>query len=120
VEMEVVPQQIASEISRRVKIVVLSMGSGTGCDGQYLFVNDILGTNAGHVPRHAKVYRNLKAEYDRLHLESIAALSEFRTDVETGSYPAAEHVVVAKDEEHQKFLRALETIPKTVGIKEFL
>jgi 3-methyl-2-oxobutanoate hydroxymethyltransferase len=120
VEMEVVPQQIASEISRRVKIVVLSMGSGTGCDGQYLFVNDILGTNAGHVPRHAKVYRNLKAEHDRLHLESIAALSEFRADVETGIYPAPEHMVVAKDEEYQKFLRALEAIPETVGIKEFL
>ena len=96
------------------------MGSGTGCDGQYLFVNDILGTNAGHVPRHAKVYRNLKAEYDRLHHESIAALSEFRADVETGTYPAAEHMVAAKDEEYRKFLRVLETIPETVGIKEYL
>jgi 3-methyl-2-oxobutanoate hydroxymethyltransferase len=120
VEMEVVPHQIASEISSRVKIVVLSMGSGTGCDGQYLFVNDILGTNASHVPRHAKVYRNLKAEYERLHLESIAALSEFKGEVETGIYPAHEHMVAAKDEEHQKFLKALETTPTTVGIKEFL
>ena len=119
VEMEVVPHQIASEISRRVKIVVLSMGSGTGCDGQYLFVNDILGTNAGHVPRHAKVYRNLKAGYDRLHLESIAALSEFRADVETGIYPAPEHMVAAKDGEYRKFLKSLETIPETVGSKNF-
>jgi 3-methyl-2-oxobutanoate hydroxymethyltransferase len=120
VEMEVVPHQIAAEISRRVKIIVLSMGSGTGCDGQYLFVNDILGTNAGHVPRHAKVYANLKAEYDRLHLESIAALSAFKTEVETGIYPAPEHTVVAKDEEYQNFLKALEAIPETVGLKEFL
>ena len=120
VEMEVVPQQIASEISSRVKILVLSMGSGAGCDGQYLFVNDILGTNAGHVPRHAKVYRNLKAEYDRLHHESIAALAEFKADVETGMYPANTHMVAVKDDEYQKFLQALETVPEIVGLKEFL
>jgi 3-methyl-2-oxobutanoate hydroxymethyltransferase len=120
VEMEVVPNQIAAEISSRVKIIVLSMGSGTGCDGQYLFVNDILGTNAGHVPRHAKVYANLRAEYERLHLESIAALSAFRAEVETGVYPAMEHMVTAKDDEYQKFLWALETVPETLGLKEFL
>jgi 3-methyl-2-oxobutanoate hydroxymethyltransferase len=120
VEMEIVPQQIAAEISKRVKIMVLSMGSGTGCDGQYLFATDILGTNIGHVPRHAKVYRNLAAEYDRLHKETIAAFSDFRADVDNGGYPEVAHVVVAKDEEYQKFMEALEKVSNKSEIKEFL
>jgi 3-methyl-2-oxobutanoate hydroxymethyltransferase len=120
VEMEIVPHQIASEISKRVKIMVLSMGSGTGCDGQYLFATDILGTNTGHVPRHAKTYRNLKAEYERLHQETIAAFAEFKADVDSGEYPQANHVVEAKDEEYQKFLEKLEGVSSHHEIKEFL
>jgi 3-methyl-2-oxobutanoate hydroxymethyltransferase len=120
VEMEIVPHQIASEISKRVKIMVLSMGSGTGCDGQYLFATDILGTNTGHVPRHAKMYRNLKAEYERLQKETIAAFAEFKADVASGGYPSKNHVVEAKDEEYQKFLKALEVVSSPHDIKEFL
>jgi 3-methyl-2-oxobutanoate hydroxymethyltransferase len=120
VEMEIVPHQIATEISKRVKIMVLSMGSGTGCDGQYLFAEDIFGTNTGHVPRHAKSYRNLKADYERLHQEKIAAFAEFKADVASGGYPAKNHVIEAKDEEYRKFLKALDGVSKKVEIEEFL
>ncbi len=88
VEMEIVPHAVATEISRRVKILVLSMGSGVGGDVQYLFACDILGTTAGHVPRHAKIYRDFKSEHQRLHRESIAAFSEFKADVDSGAYPS--------------------------------
>ena len=36
------------------------MGSGSDCDGQYLFANDVLGYTEGHMPRHARVYKNFK------------------------------------------------------------
>ena len=62
------------------------MGAGPGCDAQYLFAEDVLGYSRGHQPRHAKVYRNFRAEYDRLQRERIAAFKEFRADVETGAY----------------------------------
>ena len=38
---------------------MIGMGSGTGCDAQYLFAEDILGYNKGHIPRHAKVYSDI-------------------------------------------------------------
>ena len=35
---------------------------GAGADAQYLFAEDVLGYSRGHQPRHAKVYRNFRAE----------------------------------------------------------
>ncbi|MEM7256624.1 MAG: 3-methyl-2-oxobutanoate hydroxymethyltransferase, partial [Pseudomonadota bacterium] len=65
-EMEVIPAQVAAEITQRVSILTISLGSGTQCDATYLFSADLLGENRGHIPRHAKVYRNFAAERDRL------------------------------------------------------
>lgn len=93
VEIEVVPVEVASEISRRVGILLWSMGAGPGCDVQYLFSEDILGENRGHMPRHAKVYRNFAAEYDRLQRERVAAYREYIADVASGAYPETRHVV---------------------------
>ena len=51
VELEVVPTKVAEVITKKVDIMTLSMGSGSGCDGQYLFANDVLGYTEGHTPR---------------------------------------------------------------------
>ena len=77
--------------------------SGTGCDAQYLFADDVLGQTRGHVPRHAKTYRNFAAEYDRLQQERIAAFREFRQDVESGAYPADRHNVGVPADELARF-----------------
>ena len=108
VEIEVVPVEVASVISQRVDILLWSMGSGPGCDAQYLFAEDILGTNRGHLPRHAKVYRNFAAEEDRLQRERVAAFREFIADVEAGAYPEEQHVVRMKPEELEQFHSLLE------------
>lgn len=94
VEIEVVPAEVASEISRRMKRLALwSMGAGADCDAQYLFAMDILGTNRGHMPRHSKVYRNFAAEFDRLQRERVAAFREFIDDVQQGAFPEDRHLV---------------------------
>ena len=92
-EIEVVPVEVAEAISKRTSLFMLSMGAGTGCDAQYLFAEDVLGTNRGHMPRHSKVYRNFAAEYDRLQAERVAAFSEFVADVNTKAYPEEQHIV---------------------------
>jgi 3-methyl-2-oxobutanoate hydroxymethyltransferase len=80
------------------------MGAGAGCDAQYLFAEDILGEGKTRVPRHAKVYRDFAAEYARLQDERIAAFREFRTDVETGAFPEARHLVRMDPAERDRFL----------------
>jgi len=102
-EIEVVPSDVASLISAKTSLFMISMGAGTGCDAQYLFAYDVLGQNRGHVPRHAKTYRNFAAEFDRLQQERIAAFREFRQDVESGTYPAVRHNVSTTTEELARF-----------------
>jgi 3-methyl-2-oxobutanoate hydroxymethyltransferase len=107
VEIEVVPVEVATAISARLDILLWSMGAGPGCDAQYLFAEDILGENRGHMPRHAKVYRNFAAEYDRLQAERIAAFTEFRSDVANGAFPESRHVVTMAAGEHEAFLKGI-------------
>ena len=103
-EIEVVPAEMAAEISKRTSLFMVSMGAGTGGDCQYLFAEDMLGENTGHVPRHAKVYRNFAAEYARLQAERVAAFGEFVADVATGAYPEARHEVATDPDELRRFI----------------
>ena len=107
-EIEVVPVEVAEAISKRTSLVMLSMGAGTGCDAQYLFAEDILGTNRGHMPRHSKVYRNFAAEYDRLQEERIAAFKEYVADVESLAYPEEKHILRMAPAELEKFISAVD------------
>ncbi len=109
VEVEVVPEEVATAISPRVEILLWSMGAGAGCDAQYLFANDILGYTDGHIPRHSKVYRDFAAEYARLQAERIAAFSEFARDVETGAFPTPGDLVQMPPEELEIFLARLDS-----------
>lgn len=101
VEMECVPQEVAAEITKRVGILTFSMGSGPYCDGQLLFSTDLLGTNTGHYPRHSKVYAQLLDQ-------ATEALSKFREEVIDGTYPAEGHTIRMKEDQHERFLEALE------------
>ncbi|WP_025661861.1 3-methyl-2-oxobutanoate hydroxymethyltransferase [Rhizobium sp. IBUN] len=106
-EIEVVPAEVAAAISERTSMLMISMGAGSGCDAQYLFSEDVLGLNRGKYPRHAKVYRNLAAEYDRIQAERIAAFREYATDIASGAYPEERHRVSVDAEELEGFLSRL-------------
>ncbi len=98
VEMEVVPEAVATAITAMVDLTVISLGSGSGCDAQYLFASDILGTTRGHVPRHAKQYADIGPELERVQSIRVEAMARFRADVADGVYPAPEHRVAGYDE----------------------
>lgn len=105
VEIEIVPARVAEEIGRRLEsLILISMGSGTGGTVQYLFATDVLGTNKGHVPRHAKVYGNIGAEEARVQQLRADAFRALREDVLTGGYPAKEHLLKIKEDEFENFL----------------
>jgi 3-methyl-2-oxobutanoate hydroxymethyltransferase len=68
-------------------MILMSLGSGTGCDTQFLFSDDILGDYDERPPRHAKAYRNFAEEHRRLQQERIAAFGEYISDVKEGRFP---------------------------------
>jgi 3-methyl-2-oxobutanoate hydroxymethyltransferase len=99
VEMECVAAEIATEISTRVDILVMSLGSGPGCDGQFLFSADMLGFHEprypgmgkpfeGRLPRHAKQYANLFEAARR-------GFATFKAEVDSGEFPSANHLIKA-------------------------
>lgn len=110
VEMEVVPEKIATEISKRVDITVISLGSGAGCDVQYLFACDILKTNQGHIPRHAKTYVDLMPDLERVQQIRTDAFRSFHEDVTSIQFPQAKNNVKIKEEEFDKFINEIDKI----------
>lgn len=108
-EIEVVPEAIATEICSRTSLFMISMGAGTAGHAQYLFSEDVLGSNTGHVPRHAKVYRDFTKEYARLQRERVAAYREFADDVRSGAYPEPAHKLEASDAVLAEFREWLES-----------
>jgi 3-methyl-2-oxobutanoate hydroxymethyltransferase len=71
----------------------MSLGSGGGCDTQFLFSCDILGDYDEQLPRHAKAYRDFQAEKKRLQDERIAAFREYIADVTEGDFPAKANLI---------------------------
>ncbi len=92
-ELEVVPHNLARFLSAQTKMILMSLGSGSGCDTQFLFSDDILGDYEERPPRHAKAYRNFAAEHRRLQQERIAAFREYVADVKEGRFPERSHLV---------------------------
>jgi 3-methyl-2-oxobutanoate hydroxymethyltransferase len=111
-EIEVVPPDVAEAISRRTRLLMISMGAGGKCDAQYLFAMDVLGSHDGHYPRHSKVYRDFLGENRRLQQERVSAFREYAHDVESGAFPADKHLVAMNSGEFGRFMEQLGKIPE--------
>jgi len=103
VEVEVVPIELADFITKNTKMITMGMGCGDVCDTQYLFCNDILGTNTGHYPRHAKKYIDLKAEEEKLQILREKGFKMFVEDMNNGNYPEDKHQIKMDSIEFEKF-----------------
>jgi len=110
-ELELVPHQLASYLCRKTSLLLMSLGSGSGCDSQFLFSDDILGDYDERIPRHAKAYRNFRKEYQRLQDERIAAFKEYAADVKGGRFPEASHLVAMDEAVFKEAVNAIEERP---------
>ncbi|GMG84551.1 3-methyl-2-oxobutanoate hydroxymethyltransferase [Paralimibaculum aggregatum] len=110
IEIEVVPEAVAAEITRRTTLITMSLGAGAGCDVQCLFARDVLGSGTDRLPRHAKAYRDFAAEHRRLQQERIDAFREFRHEVGSGGFPAKAHGVAMPEGELEDFLMEIDRV----------
>ncbi|MFO1460705.1 MAG: 3-methyl-2-oxobutanoate hydroxymethyltransferase [Verrucomicrobiota bacterium] len=108
-ELECVPHNLARFLSSRTRMLLMSLGSGSGCDTQFLFSDDILGDYEERPPRHAKAYRNFLEEHRRLQRERISAFGEYVADVREGRFPERSHLIEMDSDVLQKVIDSLGT-----------
>ncbi len=104
VEVEVIPEQLLAEISKRTTLMTSSIGAGSGGDIQFLFAEDVLGNNPPPYPRHSKQYRSLYRMKEDMQRERVAGFREFVDDVRANRFPAPEHVIEAPANLIEEFL----------------
>jgi 3-methyl-2-oxobutanoate hydroxymethyltransferase len=81
--LESVPKELAETISKSLKIPTIGIGAGTGCDGQVLVINDILGLFEDFKPKFVRRYAELGKEMKK-------ACLNYLNDVKSGRFPSEE------------------------------
>jgi 3-methyl-2-oxobutanoate hydroxymethyltransferase len=99
--IESVPARLAEMISKTLSIPTIGIGAGLGCDGQVLVTHDLLGLFDRFTPKFVKKYANFHAEMQN-------AFTEYISDVQGRSFPAAEHTVEMDDSEWQAFQKTID------------
>ncbi|PSJ27674.1 3-methyl-2-oxobutanoate hydroxymethyltransferase [Streptosporangium nondiastaticum] len=84
VVLELVPAELAAEVTRTLHIPTVGIGAGSECDAQVLVWTDMAGMTPGRVPRFVKQYAQLREVLG-------GAARAFAEDVVDGAYPAPEH-----------------------------
>ena len=100
IALEMVSHEVAQIISETVNIPIIGIGSGVNCDGQVLVVQDLLGMYDKIKPKFAKRYMNLSEDI-------VKSLEEYRSDVESGAFPAKENSFSMNEEELKKLREEL-------------
>ncbi len=108
VECEVIPSRLMRELSSRTSLVTISIGSGNGCDVQFLFADDILGASEGPFPRHSKQYCNLFKEAQRIQKIRVNAFKDFIDEVNTNIFPSKKFEVEVTEEFVERFCNYLD------------
>ncbi|MEU2870408.1 3-methyl-2-oxobutanoate hydroxymethyltransferase [Streptomyces olivoreticuli] len=84
VVLELVPAELAAEVTRTLHIPTVGIGAGQECDAQVLVWTDMAGMTSGRVPRFVKQYAQLRETLGE-------AARAFGADVVGGAYPTEEH-----------------------------
>ena len=82
--MEMVPGDVAAEITKTLAIPTIGIGAGPHCDAQVLVWQDMAGLRTGRLPRFVKQYADL-------HGVLLEAAQAYAADVAAGTFPGPEH-----------------------------
>lgn len=82
--LEMVPAELAAEVTAQLEIPTIGIGAGRGTSGQVLVLQDLLGLNSDFTPKFLKRYAELEGKV-------IDALKTYKDEVESGAFPGDEH-----------------------------
>ena len=84
VVMEMVPGDVAGQVSKELEIPTIGIGAGNQCDGQVLVWQDAFGLRTGRMARFVKQYADV-------HGVLLDAAKAYADDVRGGSFPGPDH-----------------------------
>ena len=84
VVIECVPEALSKKISEMLDIPTIGIGAGSGCDGQVLVYQDMLGMYSDFKPKFVKRFADVGSEMRKGVQDYIGAVKD-------GSFPAEEH-----------------------------
>jgi 3-methyl-2-oxobutanoate hydroxymethyltransferase len=79
--LEGIPRELATEITKSVRIPTIGIGAGPDCDGQILVLHDLLGLTFQEPPKFARRYANVGEVISQ-------AVRGYCADVQGGSFPS--------------------------------
>jgi 3-methyl-2-oxobutanoate hydroxymethyltransferase len=82
--MEMVPGDVAAEVTKRLDIPTIGIGAGVNCDAQVLVWQDMAGLRTGRMAKFVKQYADV-------HGVLLKAAQDFAGDVASGQFPGDEH-----------------------------
>lgn len=91
VVIEGVPAKLAAAITEDLGIPTIGIGAGSGCDGQVLVLQDMLGLFADLSPKFVKHFAELRQP-------TIDGLRNYVKEVKAGRFPSAEHEFAISDD----------------------
>ena len=98
--LEMVSKEVAEIISETVTVPTIGIGSGVGCNGQVLVVQDLLGMYDKIKPKFVKKYMNLSEEI-------IKSIQTYKNDVQSGTFPSTENWFSMEKDEIEKLRREI-------------
>ena len=82
--MEMVPAELATQITGKLTIPTIGIGAGPNCDAQVLVWQDMSGMTSGKTAKFVKRFGDVGAELHR-------AATQYADEVASGAFPAEEH-----------------------------
>jgi 3-methyl-2-oxobutanoate hydroxymethyltransferase len=79
--LEGIPRELATAITRTVRVPTIGIGAGPDCDGQILVLHDVLGLTFQDAPKFARRYASVGEVISK-------AVREYCEDVQSGTFPS--------------------------------
>ena len=101
VTLECVPPRLAALITKKLDIITIGIGAGSGCDAQVLVCQDLLGMFGSFVPKFVKQFAQIGDQITE-------AFRAYDREVKDGSFPTEEQTF-AKSDCSEEFLAQLDS-----------
>jgi 3-methyl-2-oxobutanoate hydroxymethyltransferase len=101
IALEMVTTETSKIISESISIPTIGIGSGKFCDGQVLVIHDLLGMYDKLKPKFVKQYLSLSDQITK-------AVSSYKSDIESGKFPAKENWFTMEKTELDRLMKEIE------------